>query len=191
MAPPEPKIGSEEPEPSGKKKAAGANTAVASNEPAGAPFAGLATGKSKSPVHITSDSMSLDYTGRSVLFTGHVKATQDTGQLTGNTLRVNYADSQMKTIKDMVANGNVRISQGTRWATSDHAVMNQAQQTVVLTGSPVVHDGTDQITGRRITVYLKTNRSVVEGARAVIFPNRNQNQAAAAPNPSVKNGGGR
>ena len=161
---------------------------MASNEPNNGPFGGLGGGHSKSPVNITSDSMSLDYKGQSVIFIGHVKARQDTGQITSDTLRVNYADSQMKTIKDMVADGNVRISQGTRWSTSDHAVMNQAQQTVVLTGSPVVHDGKDQITGRRITVYLKTNRSVVEGAYAVIFPHSDQDQTAGSSTPAKKKG---
>jgi lipopolysaccharide export system protein LptA len=68
----------------------------------------------------------------------------------------------------------VRISQGDRWATGDHAVLNQTAQTVVLTGSPVVHDGEDQITGTRITVYLKTGQSVVEHARTVIFPKNGQ-----------------
>jgi lipopolysaccharide export system protein LptA len=72
------------------------------------------------------------------------------------------------------ADGNVRISQGDRWATGDHAVLNQTAQTVVLTGSPVVHDGEDQITGSKITVYLKTGQSVVDHARTVIFPKNGQ-----------------
>jgi len=132
--------------------------------------------------------MSLDYKGKSILWSGHVKAIQDTGQLTSNTLDVNYVDSDMKVIKDMIADGNVRISQGTRFATGDHAVMNQAQQTVVLTGSPVVHDGGDQITGKRITVFLKTNRSVVEGAHAVIFPHQNKAGDNSNPPPATKAG---
>jgi lipopolysaccharide export system protein LptA len=37
-----------------------------------------------------------------------------------------------------------------------------------------VHDGTDQITGSKITVHLDTGKSVVENARAVIFPKQTQ-----------------
>ena len=47
---------------------------------------------------------------------------------------------------------------------------------LLLTGSPVVHDGADKIAGRRITVYLNTGKSVVEGARAVIFPHQAENR---------------
>jgi lipopolysaccharide export system protein LptA len=130
--------------------------------------------------------MSLDYRGNSVLFTGHVRATQATGQLSSQQLRVNYG-KDFHDVTEMIATGNVRISQGERWATGQHAVMNQKQQTVVLTGSPVVHDGPDEITGDRITVYLQTGRSVVDHARAVIFPKGSQasesSPASAASNP--------
>lgn len=150
-------------------------TQVASAGPSGGQnqggaFGGLQFSNNKSPINITSDTMALDYKGNSVLFTGHVNAVQATGHLTSDRLRVNYGQG-FKDVKEMIADGNVRISQDTRWATGDHAVLDQTKHTVVLTGSPVVHDGTDQITGRRITVYLDTGKSVVEGASAVIFPN--------------------
>ena len=66
-------------------------------------------------------------------------------------------------MKDMVADGNVRLSQGTRWATGKHGVMDQTKRTVTLTGSPVAHDGNDQITGCKITVlsrYQQERRSI-------------------------------
>ena len=73
-------------------------------------------------------------------------------------------------VKEMVATNNVRMSQGTRWATGDRAVLDQATHTVTLTGGPVVHDGEDQVAGTKITVHLDTGKSEVEGARAVFFP---------------------
>jgi lipopolysaccharide transport protein LptA len=156
------------------------DTKVASNAPNEGAFTGLQFGNGKSPIDIKSDSMSLDYQNHSVLWTGHVRANQANAQLTSDNLRVNYLDKDFKNMKDMVADGNVRISQGTRWATGDHGVMDQVKRTVVLTGSPVVHDGTDQITGRRITVFLDTGKSVVEGAHAVLFPHQAQ-EASSAP----------
>lgn len=134
-------------------------------------FGGLTS--SKGPINIQSDTLSLDYKGKKVLFSGHVHAVQQGSQLTSDTLHVNY-EQNFKDVKDMTAEGNVRISQGTRWATSDHAVMNQKIQTVVMTGNPVVHDGTDVITGDRITVHLDTGKSVVEHAHALIFPRQSQ-----------------
>ena len=169
----------------GKKSGKSANgTKVASNEPAqGGPFTGLQLSNSKSPIDINSESMSLDYKNHSVLWSGHVHANQANAQMTSDKLQVNYTDKDMKDMKDIVAMGNVRISQGTRWATGDHAVMDQKKRTAVLTGSPVVHDGQNQITGTRITIYLDTGQSVVEHARAVIFPhdeNEAPNAGAAA-----------
>jgi lipopolysaccharide transport protein LptA len=158
----------------GAGRAAAEKTQVASNEPAnGSPFGGLQFSSGHNPIDIKSDSLSLDYNGKSVLFTGHVRATQATGQLTSNQLRVNYG-KDFHDVTNMVATGNVRISQGTRWATGDHALLDQTKHTVVLTGSPVVHDGPDEITGDRITVFLETGRSVVDHARAVIFPKQSQ-----------------
>jgi hypothetical protein len=39
-----------------------------------------------------------------------------------------------------------------------------------MTGTPVIHDGPDSVAGRRIIIYLDTEKSFVEGATAVIFP---------------------
>jgi lipopolysaccharide transport protein LptA len=136
---------------------------------ADSPFSGLEFSSNHGPINIQSDSMSLDYKGNTVLFRGHVHATQSGSELHSNTLQVKYG-KDFHEVQEMVADGDVRMNQGTRWATSSHAVLNEANHTVVLTGAPVVHDTNDQITGTRITVYLQTGQSVVEGARAVIFP---------------------
>jgi lipopolysaccharide export system protein LptA len=136
---------------------------------ADSPFSGLEFSSNHGPINIQSDSMSLDYKGNTVLFRGHVHAAQSGSELRSNTLQVKYG-KDFHEVQEMVADGDVRMNQGTRWATSSHAVLNEANHTVVLTGAPVVHDTNDQITGTRITVYLQTGQSVVEGARAVIFP---------------------
>jgi lipopolysaccharide transport protein LptA len=132
------------------------------------PFASFTTGN-RGPISIQSDSLALDYRQNAVVFRGHVHATQADGALVSNTLNVKYG-KDFHTVQDMAADGNVRISQGVRWCTSDHAVMDQQQHTVILTGSPICHDARDQIAGTRITVHLDTGKSDVEAAKAVIFP---------------------
>jgi len=135
------------------------------------------------PIKITSDSLSLDYKNNAVVFSGHVHAVQSGSELTADILHVNY-EKDFKEVKDMVADGNVRIVQGGRWVTSDHAIMDQKAQTVVMTGNPVAHDGQDQITGTKITTYLQTGKSVVDGASAIIYPkqsNSPDNTTAEAP----------
>jgi lipopolysaccharide transport protein LptA len=164
------------------KASTSGETTVASNPPQqqGGAFGGMQFGNSKAPIDIKSKSMSLDYTNHSVLWTGSVHATQADSTLTSDQLRVNYFDKDFKQMKDMVADGNVRLSQGTRWATGDHGVMDQTRRTVVLTGSPVAHDGNDQITGCKITVYLNTSQSVVDCAHAVLFPHSDASPDANA-----------
>jgi lipopolysaccharide export system protein LptA len=98
------------------------------------------------------------------------------------------ADKGASRVKEIVAVGNVRIDQGTRWATGGHAVFEQATRTVVLTENPVLHDGPNEVAGDRVVVYLDENRSVVEGGRkrvkAVIHPGTPaQEPAGAAPSP--------
>jgi lipopolysaccharide transport protein LptA len=132
------------------------------------PFSAFSSPNS-GPINIKSDSLSVDYKKNSAMWRGHVHAIRADGQLDSDTLLVLYG-KDFHELQQLIASGNVRISRGTQWSTSDHAVMNQANQTVVLTGNPVVHDSSDQITGSKITVYLKTGESVVEGAKAVIFP---------------------
>ena len=162
------------------KARAGGETNLASNPPQQTGAFGLQLGNNKAPIHIKSDSMSLDYQNHSVLWIGNVHATQADAQLTSDQLRVNYFDKDFKQMKDMVADGNVRLSQGMRWATGKHGVMDQTKRTVVLTGGPVAHEGNDQITGCKITVFLDTSNSLVDCAHAVLFPHSNESPGASA-----------
>jgi lipopolysaccharide export system protein LptA len=137
------------------------------------PFSALQLSSGHGPIDIKSDTLELDYKNNSVLFSGHVRAVQADALLTSNSLKVLYG-KDFHQVKEMFANGNVRMSQGTRWATGEHAVLNQVGHTVTLTGNPVVHDGPDQVTGTRIIVHLDSGKSEVIGARAVLFPKQGQ-----------------
>ena len=90
-------------------------------------------------------------------------------------------------MQEIVATGNVRIDQGTRWAVGGRATYNQQQRTMVLTENPVLHDGPNEVAGDRVVVFIDENRSVVEGGRkrvkAVVFPNK---QDAVAKGPDAK-----
>lgn len=158
----------------------------AKNSAAG-PFSSLQFTSNKGPINIKSDALDLDYKGNTVTFRGHVRAAQGDAILTSNTLTVTYAGKDFHDLKQMVADQNVRMSQGTRWATGDRAILDQTNHTVILTGSPVVHDGDDEVTGSKITVHLDTGKSEVEGARAMFFPNdqktRDNKKATVAKSP--------
>ena len=145
------------------------------------PFGSFGGTANRGPVNIQSDSLSLDYKQTTTTFIGHVHATQADGVLTSDKLIVKHG-KDFNDVQTMTAIGDVRISQGLRWCTSDQAVMNQAAHTVVLTGSPVCHDANDQIAGTKITVHLDSGKSEVEGVKALIFPRQSKtsdNEASA------------
>jgi lipopolysaccharide export system protein LptA len=172
-APPAPPVTVASPTPAARKSPSAESSAAARKPgPSSKPgsFAGFSLGGGHGPITVRSDTLSLDYKGKSVVFNGHVQAIQSGTELRADTLTLTYADSNFRQLKEMVASGGVRVVQGGRWATSDRAVLDQVNRTVVMTGHPVVHDGDDQIAGNRITIYLDTDKSVVEGAHAVIFP---------------------
>jgi lipopolysaccharide transport protein LptA len=162
-----------------REKPANTDQVAAKEDTTGSPFGGLGMSSNKGPTDINSDTLSFDYTKKTATFTGHVRVTQPNGMLTSDKLRVLY-ENNMHDIKTAFADGNVRISQGLRWATSDHAVLDQGAQTVTLTGSPVVHDDQDQITGTKVTVHMKTQEFVVDRARAVLFPKNGKQPGANA-----------
>lgn len=136
------------------------------------------------PMVIKSRTMEIDDETKNVTFVGDVNAEKDDFIIKCEKMRVYYSDSakrkngkrETKIIK-ITASGNVRINrlQG-GVATSEKAVYYEEGEKIVLTGNPVVKQGNDFVKGDRITIFLKDNKSVVEGlqdrrVKAVIFPN--------------------
>ena len=70
---------------------------------------------------------------------------------------------EKREIERVIAEGSVRITQGTRVATGEKAVLYHIEERIVLTGSPKVSDGDNFIHGQEITLYLNDQRSVVTG----------------------------
>ena len=89
-------------------------------------------------------------------------------------------------MREIVAEGSVRIDQGPRWAVGGRAVFDQIHRTLVLTQDPVLHDGQNQVAGDRVIVFLDEDRSVVEGGqqrvKAVLVPDQ---QPAAGKKPGA------
>ncbi len=142
--------------------------------PENSPFAGLNFGNQKGPTDIQSDTGTLDYQKKVALFVGHVHAVQAGGDLTSNTLKVQYGQD-FNDIRMMYADGDVRMSQGLRWITSDHAVLDQSTHILTFFGNPVAHDQKDQITGSTIKVDLVSGKSTVDKPRVIIFPREGKN----------------
>jgi lipopolysaccharide export system protein LptA len=139
---------------------------------------------SPQPFVIKSRTLEVDDTLKRVTFTGDVSASKDDFVIHCQEMLVSYEDlsAQKNSVRGearidkIVATGKVRIVrvQG-GMATAEKAVYYQQDERVVLTGNPMVKRGKDFVEGDQITIFLRENRSVVEGSkdkkvRATIFP---------------------
>lgn len=79
-----------------------------------------------------------------------------------------------KEINYIEAKGRVRIEKGESRATSQHALYYKAEEKVILTGSPVAWQTGTRISGPKMTMYLRENRSIVEGGTQVIIEESEQ-----------------
>jgi len=165
-------------QPPAQKHAAGENkgaAAASKDSKAGqeSPFGMLKFSANNGPIQIKADSLKLDYKNNSVEFDGAVHAIQSGTSLTSKSLKVIYG-AKFGDIKQVIALGDVKMMQGGRWATGQKAVLDEEKHTVEMTGQPVIHDGPDSVAGRRIIIYLDSEKSFVDQASAVIFPRNNE-----------------
>jgi lipopolysaccharide export system protein LptA len=117
------------------------------------------------------DARSLEARGADglVVFEGDVVARQGDLVLQTDRLEVGI-DAETRGLRSAVARGTVRIRRGELLATAAEATYDASAGVVVLTGDPKVWRDRDVVAGDRITLFLAEDRSVVEGARAVLFP---------------------
>jgi len=164
---------------------AGATTLAAATEPAGkrdgdasrAGFLGdFSLGASKEPIRITADMLEFDYKNHVVVYRGGVEVTQGDLTLQSKTLTVHFDEraADRDKLKQIIAEGEVRIVKGTRVATGGRAVFDQAAKTVTLSDDAALHDGENHVAGEQVVVYLDEGRSVVKGGEqrvhAVLVP---------------------
>lgn len=130
--------------------------------PLSAPAAPEFSSENRGPVEVTSDRLEVDDLAQTLVFIGNAVATQDDVKIHGNRLTVKYT-GEKREIAQVVAEGSVRILQGSRVAVGERAVLYHLEERIVLTGSPEVRDGDNFVKGQEITVYLNDKRSVVTG----------------------------
>ncbi len=74
-----------------------------------------------------------------------------------------------RTISVIEAKGNVVILKGEGKATCGHAIYYKDEERIVLTEAPVAWQGGTRVSGPKMTMYLKEDRSVVEGGTNVLI----------------------
>jgi lipopolysaccharide export system protein LptA len=134
----------------------------------------------KDPIYITADWMEVDQNKNTITYKGRVVTIQADMTMRSETLTA-YYDPNMKQMKQIVAEGKVNATQGSRVATGDKAIFDDKSKTVTLTGNPVMRQGNSQVSGTKVIYYMDQDRAVAESdgkvrVQATIFPEDLQNQ---------------
>jgi len=142
----------------------------------------------RAPIVIKADTLEIDDKKKVIIFSDNVEAKEQEFILNCKTMSVYYLEEpgakssengELK-INKIVAKGGVRITRTAGGlATADQALYYHADEKLVLTGKPVVKQGNDFVEGSKITLFIRENRSIVEGSsekkvRAVLFPSRKE-----------------
>ena len=114
------------------------------------------------PVTVTSEKMEVTGGGSLITFTGDVMA-RDDFLLCSDLLEIDKS-GEGGDVTEITATGRVRFVMEGKRGSSERAVYNRDERTIVLTGSAEVGQCSDKILGDKITFYLDDGRSVVEGA---------------------------
>ncbi|MBI5446057.1 MAG: lipopolysaccharide transport periplasmic protein LptA [Deltaproteobacteria bacterium] len=130
---------------------------------------------SSEPLQIDSKTLETFSGGELVVFQGDVVAKQGAVTLHSDRLEVTI-DKQTRTARLVKAHGSVRIRKDEIVATGTDATYDAQTGVTVLTGSPKVWRDRDVVAGDKITLYLAEDRTVVEGAKAVIYQQGQQGQ---------------
>lgn len=145
----------------------------------------------KTATVITSRTMTASGEKNQAIFQGDVKMTQGelivfsdvmivyfkekTSSESASNKNSNQNAGSGKEISYIEAKGRVRIIQGESRAISQHALYNKSEEKVILTGSPVAWQSGTRISGPKMTMFLKENRSIVEGGTRVVIEESEQN----------------
>jgi lipopolysaccharide export system protein LptA len=125
--------------------------------------AGKGEVSSGQPLRITSQQLEADHKNQVITFRGKVIARQGDITIHSDTARVFYEKKEEgNEVREIVAEGNVKIYQEDRVATGQKAVFINGEQKIILTGEPRVWQGKDMVSGERITVLLEEDKSLVE-----------------------------
>jgi len=122
----------------------------------------LPGGPSSEPVKVTADRLEADDTTRTLKFAGNAIARQGDVSIASDQLTIEYLGEERQ-VKQIVAEGNVKIVQGDRVATGQRAVYDRLQEQIILSGSPMVTEGPNSVRGDEIVLFMDGRRSLIKG----------------------------
>lgn len=138
----------------------------------------LRAAEEQAPITISADSLEVNRKARVAIYQGNVAANDRGRGISILADRIEFFfDERMEEVERTTAVGNVRISHGERRGAAERAEYFPREERVVLHGHPKVWQDSDVVTGCRITLLLREDRSQVEACdgervNAVLYPKR-------------------
>jgi lipopolysaccharide export system protein LptA len=141
--------------------------------------AALEKGK-REPIVVTSDRMEADELGNTVTFIGGVTLKKENMTLTSDRLVV-YYDAVNKGVREIEAQGNVVVRQEGRVALAHKAVYHSKEEKIVLTGEPRIIENENQLGGESITMFMRSERSVIESGNVLFYQDKADESKSQRP----------
>lgn len=144
-------------------------------------------------ISITSQKMTVRNQENLIIFEGKVMVTKEDLIINADQLKVFFVSSpqdmlssneeprnnkkndkktQVKEVSSMEAIGNVTMRQGERHGKADKAIYYKKDEMIILMGNAEIWENDYNIKGKKMTIYLKEERSVVEESRVRINSNK-------------------
>lgn len=120
------------------------------------------------PVEVTADMLNVAQAENTAEFLGNAKAIQGDLRLAADKVVVKYNPEQ-SAIETVTATGNVVFTNGTEVAEAQKAVYRLGSSNVVLTGSVLLLQGANAISGDNLTLDLTTNKGSMRGNVKTVF----------------------
>ncbi len=139
----------------------------------------------RSPITISADTLEVNRKARVAIYQGNVAANDRARGLSLLADRIEFFfDDRMEELERAMAVGNVRLSYGVRRGVAERAEYFPREERAVLLGHPKVWQESDMVTGCKITLLLREDRSQVEGCEgervnAVLYPKRDEGRERA------------
>jgi lipopolysaccharide export system protein LptA len=127
----------------------------------------------REPIVITSNRMEADELGNKVVFTGKVTLKKETMTLSSDLMTVLY-DAGTREVREVQAHGNVVVRKEGRVALANDALYFSADEKIVLTGDARIIENDNQLGGKKITLFMRDDRSIVEGGNVLLYKDKQE-----------------
>lgn len=118
------------------------------------------------PVEVTADTLSIDQSDGSAVFSGNVLVGQGELRMTAAQIRVEYATGDSNStgeVSRLLASGGVTLVNGAEAAESSEATYSIGSGQIVMTGNVILTQGQNALAANRMVVNLNSGTAEMSG----------------------------